>query len=82
MLYVTALLLSPVAIWLCGRSTHALANLALWLVAIPLFSIGRMPAVLLLPIIDALFIVHEYYGEQRVHRLVRLVQEGRIRLGE
>ena len=80
MLYLLAVLVSPVAVWMCRRPTHAAINLALWALAIPSFAVTGILAVLLVPIIDALFAVNESETERQVQRLVHLPEHGRLDL--
>jgi len=68
-LYVLAIVASPVAVWFCGRPGHAAANLALWFLAVPAFIVSGLLAVLLVPIIDALFVLNDYQAEQQARRL-------------
>jgi hypothetical protein len=69
MLYFLAMIASPVAIWLCRRPVHAAANLALWVLAVPAFMASGLLAVLLVPVIDALFVVSDYQAERQVRDL-------------
>ena len=81
MLYVLAMVASPLAVWVCRHPTHAAANLVLWLMAIPSFLMSGIFAVLLIPVIDALFVVNDYCAEQRSEQLVRLQETGQLGLG-
>jgi hypothetical protein len=76
MLYLLAIVLSPLAVWMCRRPTHAAVNLALWALAIPSFAVSGILAVLLVPIIDALFVANEYAAERQAKRLVHLAHHG------
>jgi len=64
-LYLVALFLSPLAVWLCGRRQQAWLNMVLWALSLVLASSGFITAVLV-PVVDALFIVYGYYSENRV----------------
>jgi hypothetical protein len=75
MLYLLTLLASPVAVWICRRPLHAAINVALWALAIPSFAVTGILAVLLVPIIDALFVVNEYETERQVKRLIHIPQD-------
>ena len=78
-LYLVALFLSPLAVWLCGRREQAWLNLVLWALSLILASTGFVTA-LLVPVVDALFIVYGHYSEQRVRggaRTVRAFGEAR-----
>jgi hypothetical protein len=75
MLYLLAVFFSPVAIWICHRPSHAAFNLALWALAIPSFAVSGILALLLVPVIDALFVVNEYQTERQ---LVHLGQHGSL----
>jgi hypothetical protein len=77
-LYVLAMLASPIAVWMCRQPTHAAANLVLWVVAIPSFLVSGIVALLLIPVIDALFVVNDYYAEQHSDQLVRLQHSGQL----
>jgi hypothetical protein len=75
MLYLLALLASPIAVWICRHPLHAALNVAFWALAIPSFAVTGILAVLLVPIIDALFVVNEYETERQARRLVHLPQD-------
>ena len=78
MLYLLAVLVSPVAVWLCRRPSHAAINLAFWALAIPSFAVSGILALLLVPIIDALFVVSEYQSERQIQRPVHIAQHGEL----
>ena len=63
MLYLVAILLPPVAVLLCGKPVQALINLVL---TICLYVPG---------LIHALFVVNNYYADQRTQRVVQAMKE-------
>lgn len=63
MLYAVALILPPLAVLLCGKPFQALLNIFLCLLVI-------VPGV-----VHALFVVHNYYADQRNQRLVQALQQ-------
>lgn len=60
MLYLIAILLPPLAVLLCGKPFQAVLNLLLCVITI---WIGA--------VIHAIFVVHNYYADQRQERLIR-----------
>jgi len=64
-LYVVALFLSPLAVWICGRGQQAWLNLGLWVLGVVLLMNGFVTA-MLVPVVDALFIVYGYHTEKRL----------------
>jgi len=73
MLYVTALLASPLAVWLCAGPGRACLNVTLWALALVLLTYGFVPG-LLIPIIDAAIVVRDYYVDRRLEHMVQLVR--------
>ncbi len=65
MRYLLAILLPPVAVLICGKPWQALLNVLLTIAA-------YVPG-----LIHALFVVHNYYADQRTERLVRAMAERR-----
>jgi uncharacterized membrane protein YqaE (UPF0057 family) len=63
MLYLVAILLPPLAVLLAGKPFQALINLPLTL----LFWIPGM--------IHALFVVNNYYADQRTERVIRSMRD-------
>jgi uncharacterized membrane protein YqaE (UPF0057 family) len=63
--YLFAVVLPPLAVLLCGRPFQALLSL-------PLTLLGWFPGV-----IHALFVVHNYYADQRNEKLIREMRKTR-----
>ena len=63
MLYLLALLLPPVAVFICGKPVQGLINIVLCLFL-------WVPG-----IIHALFVVHNRYEDKRTHKIVRAIEE-------
>ena len=63
MLYLVAILLPPLAVLLCGKPFQALLNviltIAFW-----------VPGV-----VHAIFVVHNYYADQRNERLIQAMRD-------
>ena len=70
MLYLVALILSPLAVLLAGKPFQALINGALWLLAWPLLMVGVGFGVFVVCTIHALFVVHNHYADARTQRLI------------
>ena len=66
MLYLIAVLLPPLAVLLAGKPFQAILNLLLLFVTV---YVGAL--------IHALFVVHNYYADQRQERLLRDLHRGR-----
>jgi uncharacterized membrane protein YqaE (UPF0057 family) len=60
MLYLVAVILPPLAVLFCGKPFQAILNLVLLFVTV---YIGAL--------IHAIFVVHNYYADQRQERLLR-----------
>lgn len=67
MLYLIAILLPPLAVLLCGKPFQAILNIFLSL----LFYFPGM--------IHALFVVGNYYADQRTNKVVRAIRGSRHR---
>jgi uncharacterized membrane protein YqaE (UPF0057 family) len=59
MRYLVAVLLPPLAVLLCGKPFQAVLNLVLTIA-------GYVPG-----LIHALFVVHNFYEDQRTERVIR-----------
>jgi uncharacterized membrane protein YqaE (UPF0057 family) len=65
MLYFVAVLLPPLAVLLCGKPFQALLNFVLTL------------ALYVPGLIHAIFVVNNYYADQRTERMVRALEQNR-----
>jgi uncharacterized membrane protein YqaE (UPF0057 family) len=65
-LYLIAVILPPLAVLLAGKPFQAILNLILLFVTV---YVGAL--------IHALFVVHNYYADQRQERLLRDLNRGR-----
>ena len=63
MLYLLALLLPPVAVFICGKPVQGLINIVLCLFL-------WVPG-----IIHALFVVHNRYEDKRTDKIVKAIEE-------
>lgn len=68
MRFVLAILLPPLAVLLCGKPFQAILNLLLTL-------LGWLPGV-----VHALFVVQNYFADQRTNRIVAELQRGSPRV--
>jgi uncharacterized membrane protein YqaE (UPF0057 family) len=82
MLYLVALILPPLAVLLCGKPFQALINLAIGVLGFVLLVAGVGFFVLPISLIHALFVVHNYYADQRNQRVIRAMREGQGGSGE
>ncbi len=65
MLYLLAVFIPPLAVFLCGKPFQALLS-------IPLTLLGWAPGV-----IHALFVVQNHYADERSRKLIRVVERQR-----
>ena len=63
MRYILAILIPPLAVFLCGKPIQALINIVLWFC-------GILPG-----IIHALFVVHNHLADKRTDRIVKAINE-------
>lgn len=63
MRYILAILIPPLAVFLCGKPIQALINIVLWIC-------GILPG-----IIHALFVVHSHLADKRTDRIVKAINE-------
>jgi len=71
MLYLVAVIFSPLAVLLAGKPFQAILNGVLWLLGVVLtllFGLGLM--LLLVSTLHALFVVHNHYADRRMQRLI------------
>lgn len=74
MLYLVALLVPPIAILFCGKPFQAIINLGI--LGISFFAIIlALPLTIPLCVIHGLFVVHNFYADQRNARVIRAVRE-------
>ena len=64
MLFLVAFLLPPLAVLLCGKPLQAILSLLLTF-------LGYVPGV-----VHALFVVNNYYADQRAERMIRAMRRG------
>jgi hypothetical protein len=69
MLYLIAVLVPPLAILLCGKPFQAAINGILWLVGLAAVLLVAGFPVILVCIVHAVGVVHNYYADQRARRL-------------
>jgi uncharacterized membrane protein YqaE (UPF0057 family) len=67
MRWIFAIVLPPVAVFLCGKPFQAVINIALTIA-------GYVPG-----LIHALFVVNSYYNEQNTKKIVRATEQAALR---
>jgi hypothetical protein len=70
MLYLVALIVPPLAVLLCGKPFQAFINFLIFSTLL-VFALLTLPIALPICVIHALFVVHNYYADQRNERLMR-----------
>jgi hypothetical protein len=68
MLYLVAILIPPLAVLLCGKPFQSMLNGTLWLVGIVLALLWVGWPLLLVCVIHAIGVVHNFYADRRVGR--------------
>jgi hypothetical protein len=71
MLYLIAVLVPPLAVFLCGKPFQALLNGILWAFGVILALVFVGWPLWLACTIHAVGVVHNYYADQRSHRVFR-----------
>jgi hypothetical protein len=69
MLYLVAVLVPPLAVLLCGKPFQAFINGVLWLLGLAAALVAVGLPVILVCIVHAIGVVHNYYADQRARRL-------------
>jgi hypothetical protein len=69
MLYLVAVLVPPLAVLLCGKPFQAIVNGVIWLIGLVAALVAVGIPVILVCIVHAIGVVHNYYADQRARRL-------------
>lgn len=76
MLYVVALIFPPLALLLAGKLGHAILNLIMVCISIPLMLIGIGFLIHLAPLLHAFVVIAGSNADKRTSRIVAAVQQG------
>ena len=71
MLYLIAVLFPPLAVFLCGKPFQAMINGLWWVIGVLAAFVAVGFPVILVCIVHAIGVVHNYYADQRARRLTR-----------
>lgn len=74
MLYLIALFIPPLAILFCGKPFQALTNLVILVASLILSVVGIGLLGLPVCLLHGLFVVHNYYADERNNRVVRAIR--------
>jgi len=74
MLYLVALIVPPLAVLLCGKPFQAVVNLGIAIVSFVLLVVGVGLLGIPVCVIHALFVVHNFYADQRNERLMKTLR--------
>lgn len=77
MLYLIALILPPLAVLACGKPFQAATNLTILVVTFIFAFFGLMVAIPIC-LVHALFVVHNFYADERNARLMRAMNPGQV----
>jgi hypothetical protein len=71
MLYLIAVLIPPLAVLLCGKPFQAMVNGLFWVVGLLAAVVAVGFPVIVVCIVHAIGVVHNYYADQRAQRFTR-----------